>query len=78
MSLKNEDIVNESENQKKYYMVKKENYYKEVKCEACGLVFKQYNKSHHLKSKKHQLIVQQKEIESIKKELETFKNNAQK
>jgi hypothetical protein len=87
MSREDEHMNNEPNYQKKYYMVKKENYYKDVTCDACGLTFKLYNKSHHMKTKKHLLIVEQKELaqkekeliqkenDSMKKELEKLKNN---
>lgn len=56
--------------QQSYYKDHVEKYSKKHTCETCGGTYTLINKSHHIKSQKHQFIIKQRQIW-----LENMQNN---
>ena len=57
----------EKEYNKKYYEMKKtKNELSSVKCDLCQGNYSYYSKSHHEKSRKHRMVILEKELEELK------------
>ena len=69
--LKTKDIITY---RKQYYQEHKEDYKKTEKCEICGHTYRLYNKSHHMRLKKHKNAVDRRDKEKIQKELDELKS----
>ena len=64
---KTENMV---EYKKNYYEMHKEEYKQPEICDICKAKYQLWNKSKHKKSKKHMMVMQEIEIEQLKKQLE--------
>jgi hypothetical protein len=63
-----------NQNYKEYFEANKEKYQEKIICETCGGKYIRYNKSHHIKSKKHTTAELQEKVKMLEIEKEEKKD----